>query len=90
MGSKELKRLLIERSFKFDIPFRKLCQKIGVDHTSFMRSYINSSVGDPNIINEDQFIDLMNRLGINVRYQFVIDKEFEKKLEKEKLLNSGS
>lgn len=90
MGSKELKRLLVERSNKFSIPFRDLCQEVGVDYSSFMRSYVNSSVGDPEVITEDQFIELMGKLGITVRYQFLVEREFDKKIEMKKLLNSGN
>ena len=88
MGSKELKRTLVERSFKYQIPFKDICQKIGVDYKLFMSSYINSHAGGEGVINEAQFLELMDELGMSVRYQFVIDKNFDKEVEKEKLFNS--
>lgn len=88
LGSKEVKRLLVERSMRYQLPFRDICQKIGVDYMLFMSTYVNSSGGKEEVINESQFLELMKELGINVRYQFVVDKNFDDKINKEKLLNS--
>lgn len=42
----------------------------------FMSTYINSTSGDPKYITEGQFIKMLGLIGIDVRFQFVINSEY--------------
>lgn len=72
LGSKEIKKLLVERSFKFEIPFRYVCKEIGVEYKHFMDAYINSMENKKFEITEEQFEKMLDIFGIKVRVQFLI------------------
>jgi hypothetical protein len=77
LGSAELKRQIVKRSIDFNIPIKYICQECGVDYPTFMSAYINVSDVSRFEITEEQFTKLINMLGIKVRYQFVIDSEYD-------------
>lgn len=77
LGSKELKRTIVERSFNLELPLRYICKEIGVDYKTFMSSYVNSLESTSFPITEDQFERMLEILGIGVRYQFIIDSDFD-------------
>jgi len=87
LGSKELKRELVERSFEFGIPFKMICNEVGIEYKVFMASYINSHESPNSEITEEQLKEVMALLGMQVRYQFVIDKSFDHAAVKQKLVN---
>lgn len=87
LGSKELKKILVERSFAMNLPFKYLCEEALIDYASFMGSYINSSDGSKNDITEDQFVKILEMVGINVRFQFVIDNNYDGKELSKKLID---
>lgn len=84
LTSHQLKKTIVQRSFKFNIPLRTICKKIGVDYKLFMVSYINSS-GVSDHINEKQFLEMLDILGIDVRFQFIVDSDYTEEMAKEKL-----
>lgn len=75
LGSKELKKLLISRSEELQIPFKYICHDLGIDYTDFMKQYINSNSANMPI-GEEMFGKILSYLGINVRFQFVVDTGF--------------
>lgn len=75
LTSKELKGLIVQRSIEFQLPLRYICHKVGISHDSFMRSYING--GGLNLeIEECQFEQILEILGISIRFQFVVQREY--------------
>jgi len=86
-GSKEVKRLIVDRSFQFKIPLKYICTEIGIDYRNFMLSYINSDNMDNCTLTEEQFIDILKVLGVTVRMQLVIDKDYDGLEERTKLMN---
>lgn len=76
LTSNQLKKIIVERSFKYQIPIRYLCDECGVDYKMFMSTYINSTSGDAKHVSEDQFVKMLSILGIDVRFQFVINKSY--------------
>lgn len=74
MESKEVKKLIIQRSTDFRIPLRYVCREAAIDYDRFMSSYINATVWNKCDVTEKQFIKVLETLGINVRYQFIISK----------------
>lgn len=87
LDSKELKRLIVKRSLEYNIPLRYLCKESGIEYNSFMRSYINAMDSREYDCTEAKFKKLLSVLGINVRYQFVINDGIDM-VEKSKELNS--
>lgn len=77
LTSNQLKRAIVERSFKYGIPLRYLCSEAGVEYKMFMSTYINSTSGDPKYITEDQFLKILSLLGIETRFQFVISGSYD-------------
>lgn len=76
-GSKELKRLIINRSFEFRIPLKYICKEVGVDYISFMQSYINSETMANCSLTEENFEQILKLLGVSIRTQFVIDSKYD-------------
>jgi hypothetical protein len=76
LGSKEVKKMLVARSAEFEIPFRYVCEEIGVDYMHFMSSYINAIEATKDPITEKQFEKMLEIFGIEVRTVFVIDKDY--------------
>lgn len=85
LGSKELKRLIVKRSFDLELPLRMICLDIGIDYAELMRAYINSSENKNYTIEEHKFEALLAALGINIRHQFVINENFDHKAKQEYL-----
>lgn len=77
LNSNQLKRTIVERAFKYNIPIRYLCNEVGVDYKMFMSTYINSTSGDPKYITEEQFTNMLSLLGIETRFQFVISSDYD-------------
>lgn len=76
LGSAELKRFIWSRSIKFNIPLSYICSEIGIEYKEFMRSYMNVQGVSKLEITEEQFRKMLSILGISVRYQFVIDSNY--------------
>lgn len=74
LHSGAVRKLIYSRSLEYNIPLRYLCLEAGIDYMNFMRSYINSNSGKAKIT-EEQFIKILDILGIDVRYQFVINEK---------------
>lgn len=85
LGSAALKRQIVKRSIDFNIPIKYICSEIDVDYPSFMSAYINTPGVSDFEITEEQFRKMLGILGIDVRYQFVVDSEFDGKAESERL-----
>jgi hypothetical protein len=89
INNKPLKRAIVERSIKYGIPLKFLCLDAKVNYENFMRQYINTP-GDSGLeITEKQFERIINRLGISIRFQFVIDGDFDVIKHNERLMNEG-
>lgn len=74
-SSKEVRRLIVEKSLEYGIPLRYICEEVGVEYSLFMMQYINSRSDVSKLeITDEQFEKILHRLGIEIRYQFVIDK----------------
>lgn len=78
LHSVEIKKTIYKRSLEFKIPLRYLCLEAGVDYQNFMKSYINSNSGKARIT-EEQFRTILGILGIDIRYQFVINENADVK-----------
>lgn len=76
LGSNELKKVIVKRSIELNIPFRFICHEIGVEYRAFMQTYINSSTGDSSDMTEEQFEGMLEILGIETRFQFVLKSNF--------------
>ncbi len=76
-GSKEVKRLIVSRSFEYRIPLKYICLEVGLDYISFMQSYINSETMANCSVTEEQFEKILKILGITIRPQFVIDELYD-------------
>lgn len=75
--SKALKRLIVQRSLQYRIPFRYICAQVGVEYTGFMSGYINTVDGSKSGFTEEQMFQILQILGITVRFNFVIDKDID-------------
>ena len=71
--SKEIKKLLVNRSFEYKIPLKYVCDEVGVNYSAFMEGYINSVNSDFFEIKEEKFIEVLNFLGINIRMAVIVD-----------------
>jgi len=78
VGSKELKRKIVELSDSHEIPLRYICKEIQVDYKHFMQAYINSDSGNLSLT-EYQAKRILSMLGIEVRTQFIINTEHDYK-----------
>lgn len=76
-GSKEIKRLIVKRSFEYNIPLRYICNELEIDYTLFMRGYVNSNSMADCSLEEEDFSKIFEMLGITIKYQFIIDKEYD-------------
>jgi hypothetical protein len=75
--SKEIKRLIVERSMKYGIPLRHLCWECNIEYQRFMNEYINLVNGSTMDIDEESFKELLAILGIKIRYQIIVDDGLE-------------
>lgn len=85
LNSKEVRKLIVHRSEKYNIPLRYVCREISVDYTRFL-GYINSQTSRPSDIAEHEILKALEVLGVSIRFQVVIDGrlnmiEVSKKLE---------
>jgi hypothetical protein len=85
LGSKELKKTIINRSVELGVPLKLICLDLGIDYRFFKMAYLGSHENKKFEIEEEKFVALLNHLGIKVRFQFVIDKEFDSEEKKEYL-----
>lgn len=85
LGSKELKKHIVDRSFTFEIPLRFICAEAGVNYKSFLQGYVNSNMPDSTDITEEQFENILELLGIEVRTQFIIKSNYKPEEVKKKL-----
>lgn len=76
LGSKELKKLIYNRSVEFNLPLKGICLENGVNYADFMNAYINSSENKKFEIEEEKFEGILSSLGIEIRHQFIINKSF--------------
>ena len=72
LGSKELKKTIVELSFKYEMPLRFICIHAGISYKDFMATYINSVENKNFEVTQHQFEKVLDVLGIKVRHQFVI------------------
>ena len=77
LESKEIKRLIVKRSFDYNIPLRYVCLECGISYQDFMQQYINVMNKSTIELSEDKFRKLLSILGISIRYQVVIDSEMD-------------
>jgi hypothetical protein len=75
LGSKELKKLIVDRSTRFELPLRYICSYAKIDYKEFMQNYINSLENNEATLTEKQFNDIFEILGIATRFQFVVKKD---------------
>lgn len=85
MESKEIKKLIVERSTMYRMPLRYVCREAGIDYTDFMSMYINSGSWKKCNLTEDQFQKLLSIFGIEVRFQLVINKSIDLIIESKRL-----
>lgn len=85
LGSKELKKLIVRRSEELGLPLRFICLDLGIDYAAFARQYLNSNENKEFTIDEKLFEKLLLSLGVEIRHQFVIDKNFNSEEKKEYL-----
>jgi hypothetical protein len=72
LGSKELKKLIVQRSHALDIPFRYICTDVDLSYKHFMEAYINSIENKEFKVTEEQFEKILENLGIKVRMQLLV------------------
>jgi hypothetical protein len=77
LGSKELKKLIVSRSFDLKLPLQAICLDLGISYREFMQSYINSNENKHYEIDEEKFEGILSHLGIEIRHQFIINKNFD-------------
>lgn len=75
--SKELKREIVDRSTEFRIPFKYICDEVGISYKEFMQEYINVPGIAPIEITDEQIIKTLEVLGIEIRHQFVINSTID-------------
>jgi hypothetical protein len=85
LGSKELKRTIVERSFQFEIPLKLICAEAGINYKTFLQGYVNSNTPDSTDITEKQFEKVLGLLGIEVRTQFIIQSKYKPSEVRQKL-----
>lgn len=85
LGSKELKKLIVDRSFELELPLKLICLEVAIDYKDFMQSYINSHENKNFTVSENKFEAVLNALGIKVRHQFIIDEKFDYKSKQDEL-----
>lgn len=78
LGSKELKKAIVDLSFKHDIPLKFLCAEAKINFKIFMQGYVNSNTYKEDLpVTEKQFEKIFELLGIDRRVQFVIKSNFD-------------
>lgn len=75
--SKEIRRLIVERSITCRVPLKYICKEIGIEYDYFLKAYINSKDADAFDISEEKFEKMLGLLGIKKRIQLVIDKSID-------------
>lgn len=75
--SKEIRKIVVERSFMYRIPLKFICRECGFEYDHFMSAYINSKQGDSFYPTELQFEKMLKLLGIKIRHQVVVDKSVD-------------
>lgn len=75
--SKEIRKLVVERSFLYRIPFKFICSECGLNYDNFMDAYINSKDGEWFNCDEKKFMKMLGVLGIKIRHQVVVDKSID-------------
>ncbi len=85
LGSKEIKRVIVQRSTDLQLPLRFICNEIKYDYRIFMEGYINSVDNDRCTLTEDQFEKILNLLGVNVKHLVIIDTAFDAEAQRNKL-----
>lgn len=84
--SKELKKTIVERSLKNEIPLKYICREAHVSYQDFMKQYINISSTSSLEIKDWQIQKILETIGIKIRFQFMIDTSLDMREEGIKLI----
>jgi hypothetical protein len=84
---KEIKKLIVKRSFDLEIPLRHVCEHCNINYSHFMSTYINTHSSLKCRLTEDEILRVLETLGVSMRYQFLIDEDYDKKERKSYLKN---
>jgi hypothetical protein len=76
LNNNQIKRVIIERSFEYNIPFKWICAEIGIDYKTFMYSYINAAKS-PSGVSEEQFCEIFELLGMSLHHELIIRKDID-------------
>lgn len=85
LTSKEVKRLIVKRSVELEIPLTHICSSLGISYKGFMDNYINGTEPVKSDITYKHVLKVLEALGVKVRYQFVVDTDFDVDGAKKKL-----
>lgn len=85
LTSKEIKRLIVKRSFELEIPLTHICSHLGISYVRLMKHYINGN--SPEIMQMDsiQILRILELLGVKMKYQFIVDPDFNVEVSKAKI-----
>jgi hypothetical protein len=84
---KEVKKLIVKRSFDTGIPLRYICLGANINYVHFMGTYINSNSSENCKLSENDILRVLDVLGVSLRYQFLIDENYNKEEKKLHLKN---
>lgn len=76
LNSVEIKKLLVSRSQGFNIPFKWICAEVGINYNKFLNEYINALDSSKYVISEKAFEDILGLLGMDVKVQIILKKDF--------------
>lgn len=85
LGSKEIKKIIVKRSFEFKIPLKFICNEIGIKYDSFISDYINAEDSSKYSITEEKFEKVLCLLGMEPRCTVVLKKDFDVEETRERL-----
>lgn len=85
LHSPAVKKLIYQRIAENEVPIRYMCNEIDLDYQVFMKSYMNSTSGKAKVT-EEQFRKILDMLGVDIRYQFVINENADVKKMRDELV----
>lgn len=79
LESKEIRRLIVQRSEKYNIPLRYVCREAGIEYNRFIAGYINAQSSRAEDFSEAKLLKVLEALGVSIRFQVVIDGAIDMK-----------
>lgn len=75
--SDEIRKLLVQQSERYNIPFKHICRRVGIDYDRFIRRYINVKdlIKGGSGLSDVEIVEIGKFLGLDIRTTVVIMDE---------------